>query len=377
MISAYKEAQKLVMVLAITGVMLAVEMDADAFATAPPSNDINDVYPGFDAAPLLTEKAPIPVRKKHRKAPLMARSENAVAVATVVSEVETAAPPATEMTPVMQENANGTFALPEKVGLQDGNAIETMPILASDIPAQAPSPPPAKGFIEAGAQHYVLTGHEPSWEGEYVRGAWVQNADNVWNYELVNARRFGDGGTFYSGGLTHTFNEDWYGALALGSSSGGIFWPRERVDVFLHVKLLEQKNLVANIGYTHYQAKDAHHDQILHVGADYYFEMPLIVSAEFILNNSSPGNVNAGYGFLTAAYGHEKESYLTLRLGHGKEAYQLLGDAQVIAGFNSSVATITYRKWIGRDWGFNLVGEYYKNPIYKRRGIEIGIFKDF
>jgi YaiO family outer membrane protein len=252
----------------------------------------------------------------------------------------------------------------EKNSSQDENIAAT--------PKQAAS----KGFIELGGARHLLTGQQPSWASDYVRGSWIQSDKNVWNYEVVNASRFGDNGIFLSGGLTRNFSDAWYGSLALGTSEGGFFWPRYRVDAFLHHKLLEKKNLVATVGLTILQAKDIHHDRILHLGADYYFENPWIVSGEFVVNNSSPGNVNANYAFLAATYGRDKNQYLTLRLGSGKEAYQLLGNSQVISGFYSRIATVTYRKWVGREWGFNVVGEEYTNPLYGRRGIQFGIFKD-
>ncbi|PUA18824.1 YaiO family outer membrane beta-barrel protein [Glaciimonas sp. PCH181] len=360
--------QKMVAILAMTGLILVAEADAVAAAA---SNDINEFLPGSTSVgqnPILAvdeaEVSPVDGTEmdvtKQLQAPLMSSPTAAPAPAPPPADIEQ------------------TLPAPDDMTVQSATAAATEPLLEAPVP----TPPvavtaPSKGYIEAGAQRYVLTGRQPSWEGEYVRGAWVQNEKNVWNYELVDARRYGDSGTFYSAGLTHTFTDDWYAAVSVGSSSGGFFWPRERIDVFIHHKFLEKKNLVAVIGYTHYQAKDSHHDQILHIGADYYFETPWIVSGEFLVNDSSPGHVKANYAFLTATYGHDKQSYLTLRVGHGKEAYQLLGDQQVISGFNSTIATLSYRKWIGKDWGVNMVGEYYTNPSYKRRGVEVGIFKDF
>lgn len=377
---------KVMVILTMTGLMLGAPPVAAAL-----SNDINGFLPERDD-PATSNNLSISPSNAHS----MLTQSNAGSAApmidqslALVPETENQAAPvdvpemgvaepvvAPLTTPTIKEDIEVDKPLPENGGMQPAKVSETEPLLESPV-STVPAAVSSKGHIDAGIQRYVLTDHQPSWEGEYVRGAWVQDEKNVWNYEVVNARRYGDSGTFYGAGLTHTFDEDWYAALSAGSSSGGFFWPRERVDVFVHYKFLEKRNLVAMIGYTHYQAKDAHHDQILHLGADYYFESPWIVSGEFLVNDSSPGHVKANYAFLTATYGHEKESYLTLRIGHGKEAYQLLGGEQVIAGFYSSIATLSYRKWIGRDWGVNFVGEYYTNSLYKRRGVEIGIFKDF
>lgn len=387
-----RPTQKIMVILAMTGLMLGAEPVAAAV-----TKDLNYFLPDVDepatrnnlslspsnAHPMLSQSMKGTAAPTDQNLALVLDRENQAVpvpapVPVEVPESGITPPVSVPFTvPPMKGDTEGDGPLQKNEDMQPAKVTETEPLLETSVPPTAPVNALSKGHIEAGIQRYVLTGQQPSWEGEYVRGAWVQDEKNVWNYEVVNARRYGDSGTFYSGGLTHTFDDDWYAALSAGSSSGGFFWPRERIDVFVHYKFLERRNLVAMIGYTHYQAKDAHHDQILHMGADYYFESPWIVSGEFIVNDSSPGHVKANYVFLTATYGHERESYVTLRIGHGKEAYQLLGGAQVISGFYSSIATLSYRKWIGKDWGFNFVGEYYTNSLYKRRGVEIGIFKDF
>ena len=282
-----------------------------------------------------------------------------------------------------QRIATACIALLPIVALSAGlsstaQAAAVEPSVAENPTAAAPDAPALNSYVEVGGERHTLTGNQKNWNGAYVRGAWAQNEKNTWNYELVSARRFGDSGTYGSLGLTRVFNDDWYGSLALGTSSGAdLFFPSSRVDVFIHRKFLEKKNLIVNLGFTNYQAKDEHRDRILHLGADYYFDNPWIISAEFIANNSSPGSVNANYGYLNATYGRDKEFFVTMRYGSGREAYQLLGDSQVISGFHSSVASISYRKWIRKDLGINVVGEYYANPQYTRRGVQFGVFKDF
>jgi YaiO family outer membrane protein len=66
-----------------------------------------------------------------------------------------------------------------------------------------------------------------------------------------------------------------------------------------------------------------------------------------------------------------------LNMEVGQEAYQLIGPSTVLTRFSSQTATVTWRKWVGKTWGFNLVANYYHNPFYDRGGGSLGFFKEF
>ncbi len=231
--------------------------------------------------------------------------------------------------------------------------------------------------LEVGGQHYNLTGNQAAWDGAYVRGSWKQNSKNVWNYEIVPTKRFNESGLFYSATLTRNFDANNYASLALGSSQGGSYFPKLRVDAFMHHKLLEKRNLVINLGTTYYKAKDTHNDQTLHMGGTYYFEKPWIVETEWTHNNSKPGNIKANYVSTAITYGKNKEGMLTVRYGKGKEAYQAIGESQTISSFYSNILSVNYRYWLADDMGVNMTAENYKNYLYKRRGVDVGFFKEF
>jgi YaiO family outer membrane protein len=55
----------------------------------------------------------------------------------------------------------------------------------------------------------------------------------------------------------------------------------------------------------------------------------------------------------------------------------LIGPATTLTQFQSQTLTVTWRKWMGNNWGFNFVGDYYHNPFYNRGGSSLGFFKEF
>jgi YaiO family outer membrane protein len=247
----------------------------------------------------------------------------------------------------------------------------------ADVPPTAPTPTRVTGWIEAGINFHELTGTEPDWFGQYLRGVVDVANRNIWYYEVVNQRKFGDEGVFFGVGNTHVFNQDWYSTLSVGTSAGGVFWPQFRADAFVSRKWLAARNLVTTLGAGYYDAKDVHYDVSGFIGAAYYFETPWIVEGGLRYNVSFPGPVTAPGPFVAVTYGRHKAYYVTLRFGFGREAYQVVGPDEAITDFASQVATLTWRHWVTRDWGFRLSGEYYHNPDYERAGVELGIFRDF
>jgi YaiO family outer membrane protein len=245
------------------------------------------------------------------------------------------------------------------------------------VPPLAPTAARISGWSEVGFNFYELTGGEPDWFGQYLRGVVdVANRD-VWYYEVVNARRFGDDGVFFGIGNTHVFNEDWYSTVNVGTSAGGVFWPQFRADAFISRKWLARRELVTTLGVGYYDAKDVHYDVSGFLGFAYYFTTPWIVEGGLRYNISFPGLVTAPGPFVAVTYGRNKAYYVTGRFGFGREAYQVVGENEALVDFASQVVTLTWRHWVTRDWGFRLSAEYYHNPNYERAGFELGIFRDF
>jgi len=248
-------------------------------------------------------------------------------------------------------------------------------------PAVVPAQPEAQtkqltNYVETGADYMTLTNGFGSWSGGYSRGVYEQGK-NIWNAEINGQQEFGDAGVYFAAGDTYNFNSDWYGAFTVGSSAGGFFWPRFRSDGFINKKWLGRKQWITTAGVSYVMAKDVHRDHTLYLGSTYYFQKPWIVEEGIYFNISHPGAVFAPAGFVAVTQGHNKQQYITVRAGFGEEGYQLVGPTATLSQFNSGTLTITWRKWMGPNWGFDFVGDYYHSPFYMRGGSTFGFFKEF
>jgi YaiO family outer membrane protein len=260
--------------------------------------------------------------------------------------------------------------------------------LASDSPAQAspqqpgvdvlpqPGPKQLSNFVEGGGQYLTLTNGFGYWAGGYARGV-ITSGKNIWDAEVNGQREFGDAGVYLGAGDTYNFNPDWFGSLTAGSSVGGFFWPRFRADGFINKKWLARKQLITTFGFGYYAAKDVHRDHSFFVGSTYYFTSPWIVEEGIRFNVSNPGSVFSPAAFVAVTQGRNLRHYVTVRAGFGSEAYQLIGPTVSLTDFKSQTLTITWRQWVGENWGLNLVGDYYHSPFYQRGGTSFGFFREF
>jgi len=255
-------------------------------------------------------------------------------------------------------------------------AVENRDQQTSAAPALEAQTKPLGSYIETGGNYLALSNGFGYWAGGYSRVSYDRGAD-VWNGELNVQHEFGDAGAYFALGDTHTFNSDWYGSLTFGSSAGGFFWPRYRTDAFLNKKWMARKQLITTAGFGYYAAKDVHRDRVFYLGSTYYFEKPWIVEEGLYFNVSTPGRIFAPAGFVALTHGRAQHQYLVLRAGLGEEAYQLIGPTVSLTQFQSQAATLTWRRWLGNNWGFNFVSDYYHNPFYNRGGSSFGVFKEF
>jgi YaiO family outer membrane protein len=246
----------------------------------------------------------------------------------------------------------------------------------TDLPAAPVSEKVLTNFVEAGGSYRQLTNGFGDWSGGYAVGVLV-TGKNIWNAEINGQHEFSDSGVYLAAGDTYNFNPDWYASLTLGSSVGGFFWPRFRADAFVNRKLGARKQLVTTLGYGYYASKDVHRDQSAFVGTTYYFQGPWIVEDGVRFNVSNPGVVFSLASFVAVTEGRNNHHYVTVNAGVGQEAYQLVGPATVLTRFPSQNVTVTWRQWMGKKWGFNLVADYYHSSFYERGGGSFGFFREF
>jgi YaiO family outer membrane protein len=245
--------------------------------------------------------------------------------------------------------------------------------------AASATPVPEKlltNFLEVGGSYLQLSNDFGRWSGGYARGV-VAQGKNTWSGEINGEHEFSAAGVYLAAGDTYNFNSDWYASLTVGSSAGGFFWPRFRADGFINRKWSARKQFITTLGFGYYAAKDIHRDHSIFVGSTYYFEKPWIIEDGFRFNISNPGTVLSPSGFVAVTQGRNRQHYITVNAGFGQEAYQLVGPSAILTRFPSQTVGITWRHWVGKDWGFNLVAAYYHSPFYERGGGSFGFFKDF
>ncbi|HEX5423144.1 MAG TPA: YaiO family outer membrane beta-barrel protein [Candidatus Acidoferrales bacterium] len=231
-------------------------------------------------------------------------------------------------------------------------------------------------FVEAGGSYEQLSNGYGRWSGGYFRAV-VSAGKNTLTAELNGQHEFGDAGTYVDAGDTFNFSDAWYGSVTMGSSVGGVFWPRSRLDSFLNRKWLGRRQFITTFGYGYDHAKDVHSDHSYFVGTTYYFNAPWILEDGIRFNVSNPGTVFSPSAFVAVTQGTDKKYYVTLNAEVGQEAYQVVGATSVLTRFPSQTATLTWRQWVGRSWGFNLIADVYHSPYYHRGGGSLGFFKDF
>ena len=231
-------------------------------------------------------------------------------------------------------------------------------------------------YVETGGQYLSLTNGFGNWAGGYVRGV-LSTGSEIVNGEVDGQREFNDAGTYFAVGDNHNFSADTYASITLGSSAGGFFFPRFRADAFLNQKWLGRKQLIVTLGLGYYAAKDPHRDHSVSLGTTYYFDKPWIFEDGVRFNLSNPGRVFSPSGFVALTQGRNKHRYVIVRVGYGQEGYQLIGPTAVLTSFRSRTATVTWRQWIGTNWGANAVADYYSSPFYTRAGASLGLFREF
>ncbi len=283
-----------------------------------------------------------------------------------------------------------TFAAVPRLRGQDASPSAGSALTGPEAPSSEPTSPlqpdaniPVQvgskqltNFVEAGGDFQNLSNSFGHWDGGYARGS-VTTGKNIWNAEVSGQHEFGDAGVYMGAGDTYNFNPDWFGSLAVGSSVGGFFWPRFRADAFINKKWMNRKQLITTFGFGYYAAKDPHRDHSFFVGSTYYFVKPWIVEEGIRFNFSNPGSVFSPAAFVAVTQGRNKEHYVTVRVGFGKEAFQLIGPTVSLSDFESQTLTVTWRQWIGKNWGVNVVGDYYHSPFYQRGGPSVGFFREF
>jgi YaiO family outer membrane protein len=237
-------------------------------------------------------------------------------------------------------------------------------------------PPVVPNYMEVGINYYNVTNNFGNSFGQFANVQYQSDPWNRWLFGVQHAQAFKDDGYAASIGNTHVFNEDWYSEAGASIGSPANFLTRYRVDGSLSRRWLENRNFISTLGFTYDEAIRGYSDRTGRISFAYYFLNAWAVQAGFNLNVSNPGSVVAPSGFTALTYGFQGKYFLTGRIGLAREAYQLF-NTNVNNRFDSQTYGISWRQWIGQDWGFNLGSEMYRNPFYTRTGGTVSVFREF
>lgn len=227
--------------------------------------------------------------------------------------------------------------------------------------------------VELSTGYQRLTGGYGNWRDVTLRGTYGVG-DHVVQGEVAATRRFHESGAFLVLSDAYTFNADWYGSVAVGAGDGAFYLPRYRVDASLSRKMLEDRRLVGTLGLGYYRAPDGHTDRIVTLNGVYYFTSPWIAEAGVRFNSSNPGSVRTRQQFLAATWGRDKQDLVSARHTWGSEGYQTLAEGTQLVNFRSRETTLSWRHWFNPRTGVLIGAVRYTNPLYRRSGINLGLF---
>ena len=252
--------------------------------------------------------------------------------------------------------------------------IQTAPSMVPTAPAVSESD--MQRSIELSAGYQNLTAGLGNWRDLTLKGTYGLPS-HLLQGEISTMRRFNQNGVFAGLTDTYTFNEDWYGSVAVGLGDGAFYLPKYRVNATLYKKWLPQRNLVTSIGVGKYKAPDGHVDNSLALGVVYYFDAPWVAEFGLTANSSNPGAIKTQQQFLALTYGRAKENLVTVRHAWGNEGYQTIATNAQLVNFASKESSISWRHWFAPRTGVSLSANRYTNPSYIRSGMNVGIFHDF
>lgn len=277
---------------------------------------------------------------------------------------------------------NTLFALLVLIANAGGAQAQSVDQAAALLPEDS-SPAPrvpaadeAKRSLELSAGGQSLSAGFSNWRDLTLRGTYGLPRHLLQGEVSLN-RRFDKDGAFVGVSDTYTFNEDWFGSVALGVGDGAFYLPRYRIDATLYKKWLADRSLVSSVGVGYYDAPDGHTDRSVSLGAAYYFASPWIVEGGVRLNSSNPGSVRTQQQFVAVTYGRNKQDLVTTRYAWGSEGYLAIAANTQLVNFDSREASVAWRHWLDQRTGLLVSANRYTNPLYHRSGINIGIFHDF
>jgi YaiO family outer membrane protein len=243
--------------------------------------------------------------------------------------------------------------------------------------------PAASARIDVVGTTQKVTNGFGDWNGIAVRGLAKPSAGMTWYGEFISQKAFGDQAVYGSIANLHTLGSSWYGFLGIGGGSGDFVFPDLRLDYTLSRKWGASQRFITNVGGTFVDAKNGYQDvagmgslttyltdaAVLEIGGRY--NRSTHTSEDDAVDNPA---VNTGRAFAALTLGTEGSQYFVLRGSTGREGWQVISPTTTLRKFTSHEASASWRRWIGARGGFLIQGDYYKNDVYQRSGVSLGLF---
>jgi YaiO family outer membrane protein len=214
------------------------------------------------------------------------------------------------------------------------------------------------------------------WRDAYMRFV-ASGGRNTLSGEGSRENRYGDTGWYYNAGLARDFSENWFADVHAGSSVGGFFLPKLRVDSSINRKLLTNKQLVLTASFGYDKSKQINRDYRFGPAFTYYTKWSVVGQGGVNFVRSFPGNLLDMSEYLAITQGHDKEHFITVRAELGREGYEIVGPQTALQDFAFRQYSGTWRQWIGLDWGVNVIFNHENTPFYRRNGGTVGFFFEF
>ncbi len=236
--------------------------------------------------------------------------------------------------------------------------------------------PAATNSIKFGLSQDKLTNGLSTWRGSYIDlDSQLDGADRL-SLRAERAERFGEAGRLAAISWTHNLSSDSYFSLNHTVTNTGNFWPVTQTGMSLSEKFLDDRSLVGTLNIGRNISRNNYRDWLAGLSLAYYAKHRVVYEGGVKMNVSKPGSVRTTRGFVALTYGAARERFLSANLSFGKEGYQLTG-ATVATNFNSQSLSLGWKEWLGQDWGAEVKLVQYRNPNYKRLGVDAGAFIDF
>ena len=233
------------------------------------------------------------------------------------------------------------------------------------------------GYVEFGGGYSDMypSPYVP-WRDAYMRIV-ASGGANTLGGEVSRQDHYGDTGWYYGAGLSRDLSESWFADVHAGSSVGGFFLPKLRLDSSINRKILGRKQLVLTGTFGYDKSKQVNHDYRYGGGFTYYTNWSVVAQAGLTATRANPGNLTDIAEYVALTQGHEKEHFLTFRLGLGKVGYEIVGPQTALMDFHLRQYSGTWRQWMGVNWGFNVQFNHENSPFYRRNGGTVGLFFEF